>query len=90
MNYFRVTIYDKTNNISAILDSNGAFDKLWQFSAYLVSKGLKILDACKIEDAQNTNIKPVNKVSKYILLILYIQIYLLNIFYIVFLKEYQY
>lgn len=68
MNYFRVTIYDKTNNISAILDSNGAFEKLWQFSAYLVSKGLKILDACKIEDAQNTNIKPVNKVSKYILL----------------------
>ena len=68
MNYFRVTIYDKTNNISAILDSNGAFDKLWQYSAYLVSKGLKILDACKIEDTQNTNIIPVNKVSKHILL----------------------
>ena len=67
-NYFRITAYNKEEDFSCILDSNGMFEKLWQFSAYLVSKGLKILDACKIEDTQNTNTKPVNKVSKYILL----------------------
>lgn len=64
MNYFRVTIYDKINNISAIFDSNGAFEKLWQFSAYLVSKGLKILDACKIEVLSKKIFKPAPKSDK--------------------------
>lgn len=68
MNYFRVTIYDKTNNISAILDSNGAFEKLWQFSAYLVSKGLKIIDASKLENIIDTNIDNANVDNEHIIL----------------------
>ena len=68
MNYFRVTIYDKTNNLSAILDSNGAFKKLWQFSAYLVSKELNIIDACKIENIIDTNIKPTGEDTEHIIL----------------------
>ena len=68
MNYFRVTIYDKTNNISAILDSNGMFEKLWQFSAYLVSKGLNIIDASKLENIIDNNIKPTGEDTEHIIL----------------------
>ena len=43
-NYFRITVYHPVHNISTILDSNGKFEKLWQFSAFMVSKGLKIIE----------------------------------------------
>lgn len=42
-NYFRITVYHSAHNISAIMDSNGKFEKLWQFSAFMVSKGFKVL-----------------------------------------------
>ena len=42
-NYFRITVYHPVHNISAIMDSNGKFEKLWQFSAHLVHKGFKII-----------------------------------------------
>ena len=38
-NYFRITAYHPTKDICAIFDSNGRFEKLWQFSAYLVQNG---------------------------------------------------
>ena len=43
-NYFRITAYHNEQNISAILDSNGRFEKLWQFSSFLVNKGFKIIE----------------------------------------------
>ena len=43
-NYFRITAYHPVKNISAIFDSNGRFEKLWQFSSYLVQKGFKIVE----------------------------------------------
>lgn len=43
VNYFRITAYHPAKNISAVFDSNGMFEKLWQFSAYLVGKGFIIL-----------------------------------------------
>ena len=43
-NYFRITAYHPAKNICAIFDSNGRFEKLWQFSAYLVQKGFKIVE----------------------------------------------
>ena len=43
-NYFRITVYHPAEDFSAIIDSYGMFDKLWQFSAYLVSKGFKVLE----------------------------------------------
>lgn len=42
--YFRVTAYHPAEDISAIIDSNGMFDKLWEFSSYLLQKGFKILE----------------------------------------------
>ncbi len=41
--YFRITAYHPTENISVIMDSYGRFEKLWQFSSYIVSKGFKII-----------------------------------------------
>ena len=43
-NYFRITAYHIEQDISAILDSNGRFEKLWQFSSFLVNKGFKIIE----------------------------------------------
>lgn len=43
-NYFRITVYHPAEDFSAIIDSYGMFDKLWQFSAYLVEKGCKVLE----------------------------------------------
>ena len=43
-NYFRITAYHTEQNISVILDSNGRFEKLWQFSSFLVNKGFKIIE----------------------------------------------
>lgn len=40
-NYFRITAYHPDEYISVIMDSNGKFEKLWQFSACLVAKGLR-------------------------------------------------
>ena len=40
-NYFRITAYHPEQDLSAIFDSNGYFEKLWQFSAYLIQKGFK-------------------------------------------------
>ena len=43
-NYFRITAYHPAKNVCAVFDSNGKFEKLWQFSSYLVQKGFKIVE----------------------------------------------
>lgn len=52
--YFRITAFHPELNVTVIMDSNGKFDKLWQFSAYMIEKGFKIIEAQK-EDAINDN-----------------------------------
>lgn len=42
-NYYRITAYYPAEDISAIFDSYGFFEKLWQFSAFLIEKGFKIV-----------------------------------------------
>ena len=44
MAYFRATVYHPAEDVSAIIDSNGYFEKLWQLSSALVQKGFKILE----------------------------------------------
>ena len=67
-NYFRITAYSKEHNFSCIIDSNGMFEKLWQFSAFLVSKGLNIIDASKLENIIDTNIKQTKEDAEHIIL----------------------
>ena len=55
-NYFRITAYHPAKNVCAIFDSNGRFEKLWQFSAYLVQKGFKIVEVGADDKFLNGNI----------------------------------
>ena len=43
-NCFRITAYHPQKDICAVLDSNGMFDAIWQFSSMLVQKGFKIIE----------------------------------------------
>lgn len=43
-NYFRITAYHPEQDVSIIVDSFGKFEKLWQFSAFLVSRGFKVIE----------------------------------------------
>ena len=67
-NYFRITAYHEKENISAIFDSNGKFEKLWQFSAFLVEKGFTIIEASKSENFLDGNIERVNENNEKIFL----------------------
>lgn len=42
-NYFRITAQSLDGSYCFIADSYGHFEKLWQFSAYLIEKGFKII-----------------------------------------------
>ena len=67
MNYFRITAYHPVEDISVILDSNGKFEKLWEFSAHLLQKGFKIIEASKEEGFEEGNV-PKHSLSPHILL----------------------
>jgi hypothetical protein len=54
--YFRVTVYEPRDNLSAVMDSNGRYEKLWQFSSYLLGRGFKILEASGREKFLDGNI----------------------------------
>ena len=55
-NYYRITAYHPTEDLSVIADSNGKFEKLWEFSAYMVSKGFKVIAVNKEESINPGNI----------------------------------
>ena len=66
--YFRITGYLPEKNISFIMDSYGAYEKLWQFSAALIQKGCKIIEVSSDEKFIDGNIsKLTEKTSKIIL-----------------------
>ena len=67
-NYFRITGYNQENDFCFIIDSNGKFEKLWQFSAYLVSKGLKVIEVNKLENIIDINIEKVEEDNEHIFL----------------------
>ena len=54
--YFRITAYHPEENVSIIIDSNGMFEKLWQFSSHLVKKGFKIIAVGNEESFDDGNI----------------------------------
>ena len=55
-NYFRITAYTPNEDVGMIIDSNGRHEKLWQFSAYLVQKGFKIVEVGSDDKFLNGNI----------------------------------
>jgi hypothetical protein len=54
--YYRITAYHPTESISVIMDSNGKYEKLWQFSSELLQKGFKILEVSSDEKFLDGNI----------------------------------
>ena len=67
-NYYRITAYNKDLNICLIADSNGKFEKLWQFSSFFVCKGFEIISVEKEENFSFGNIPKANADRNNILL----------------------
>ncbi len=60
-NYFRITGYYPKEDFCFIIDSNGMFEKLWQFSSYLIQKGLEVLEVSKLENLIDINIESIGE-----------------------------
>ena len=67
-NYFRITAYHKTLNISMIMDSYGKFNELWEFSAYLVAKGFNILEVHKADKFTDGNFPKAEQDNEHVIL----------------------
>lgn len=67
-NYFRITAYYPQEDITAILDTNGKYPMLWQFSAFLVSKGFKIIEVASSDKIVEGTFPLLEKQSEKILL----------------------
>lgn len=67
-NYFRLTGYCKEHDFCFILDCNGMFEKLWQFSSYVVNKGLQVLEISNAERFIDVNIPKTQEDKDHILL----------------------
>ena len=59
--YYRITGYYPEKNVSFIADSNGKFEKLWQFSAYLKSKGCDIITVSRQENMIDEKTPPIER-----------------------------
>lgn len=66
-NYFRITAYHPQKDICAVFDSNGRFEKLWQFSAFLVQKGFKIVEVGSDDKFREGNIPKIPEDTSLIL-----------------------
>ena len=66
-NYFRITSYHPDSNIAFIVDSNGKFNSLGDFSLFLIQKGCKILQIGRAENFQDGNITKIEPCDKLIL-----------------------
>jgi len=67
-NYFRITGYSPEHDFSFIIDSNGMFEKLWQFSSMLIQKGLKVIEVSTSEKFIDVNIEPIQEDPNHIIL----------------------
>ena len=55
-NYFRITGYCENEDFCFIMDCYGCYEKLWQFSSFLVQKGLKVLEVSNADKFLDGNI----------------------------------
>ena len=56
-NYYRITAYHPTEDYCFIVDSHGRFEKIWEFSSYLVNKGVKVLEVANGDNFLDGNMK---------------------------------
>lgn len=67
-NYFRITGYNPEKDFSFIMDCNGMFEKMWQFSSYIIQKRLKVLEVSSDEKFIDINIEKANVDTEHIIL----------------------
>ena len=61
--YYRITAYNEEHDLSVILDCSGRFEKLWEFSYFIVSHGFKVIFLTKSENIMRSTF-PVIEQSK--------------------------
>ncbi|MBR1890433.1 MAG: hypothetical protein IJ817_01945 [Clostridia bacterium] len=67
-NYFRITGYCPEEDFCFIMDCNGMFEKMWQFSSFVISKGLKVLEVSNDETFLDVNIKKAKEDKEHVIL----------------------
>ena len=67
-NYFRITGYYPDADCSFIADSYGKFEKLWQFSSYLISKGFTIIEVGSTDTFTDGNFKKADYDKEHVIL----------------------
>lgn len=65
-NYYRIKGYDPKHDFTFVLDSYGMFEKKWQFSSFLIQRGLKVLDIFDV--TYTTEFPPVPEDKSYLYL----------------------
>ena len=63
-NYFRVTIYHPQENICAIIDSHGYFEKLWELSSFMIKLGFEVLEVGNAERFLDVNFDKAEQSNK--------------------------
>lgn len=66
--YFRITAYYPKEDISFIMDCYGKFEKLWQFSAFIVQHGCKVLEVGTDDKFLDINITKAEMDTKHIMI----------------------
>ena len=59
--YFRITGYNPKEDYCFIMDANGKFEKMWQFSSFLIQKGFKVLEVSNDEQFKDVSISRVEE-----------------------------
>ena len=54
--YFRITAYCPVRDISFIMDTIGMYEKIWQFSSFMLQKGFQVLEVSSDEKFIDGNI----------------------------------
>ena len=67
-NYYRITAYYPEDNFCFIMDSYGMFEKMWEFSSYLISKGMKIIEVSNIDTFLDYNIEKADYDTDHVIL----------------------
>jgi len=65
--YYRITAYHAAENTSIIMDCNGLYEQLWQFSSDLVKKGFQIIHVSNATTFLDVNFGKVEREQKYFL-----------------------
>lgn len=63
-NYYRVTAYHPTEDVTVLIDSYGVYAKLWQLSSALVMKGFQILEASDDTKFENITVPAIEPNEK--------------------------